>query len=125
MAYDVRQWPSTVYPGEVNEECPEAREAIDVLLRKMTASGPSPEAYQVKNLGKRMDGLWQINLKVEKRQIRILYAPDGQLIVLFRIHKKSSAQEQTRAYDLAKARKREYEAEVKRLKKVHEQKRLR
>jgi len=110
MAYDVRQWPETVYPGEVDRECPEAKEVIAVLIRNMRNSGPSPEGYQVKNLGRKMDGLWQINLKVQKRQIRVLYAPYGAVIVLFRIHKKGSPQEQQHAYGLAKDRKREYEA---------------
>ena len=48
-------------------------------------------------------------LKVQKRQVRVLYAPYGQTIVLFRIHKKGSPQEQTRAYDLAKKRKQDHE----------------
>ena|SRR5258708_7435484 len=119
MAYNVLQWPDSVYPGEVDAECPEARAVIDVLLLKMRQSGPSPNGYQVKTLGKRTGGLWQINLKVEKRQVRILYAPYGQSIVLFRIHKKSSPQEQARAYEVAKTRKLEYEAELERLKAKH------
>jgi hypothetical protein len=56
-----------------------------------------------------MGGLWQINLKKQRRQIRVLYAPYGHTIVLFRIHRKGSVEEQDRAYDLAKIRKREYE----------------
>jgi hypothetical protein len=113
MAHDVRQWPSSVYPGEVDDECPEAKPVIAVLIQNLSTEGPSPAAYQVKNLGRKMDGLWQINLRVEGRQVRVLFAPYGQLIVLFRIHKKSSPAEQTRAYELARKRKREYEAEVK------------
>ena len=109
MPHDVRQWPRTVYPGEADRECPEAKEVIDTLLLNMRREGPSPSGYQVKTLGARMAGLWQINLKVEKRQVRVLYAPYGETIVLFRIHKKGSPQEQTRAYDLAKRRKTEYE----------------
>jgi hypothetical protein len=109
MPHDVRQWPNSVYPGEVDSECPEARQVIDTLILNLRRNGPSPEGYRAKNLGKRMGGLWQINLKVEKRQVRILYAPYGLVIVLFRIHKKGSRQEQQRAYELAKDRKREYE----------------
>jgi hypothetical protein len=109
MAYDVRQWPNSVYPGEVNRECPEALEVIDTLLRNMMRCGPSPAGYQVKALGAKKGGLWQINLKVEKRQIRVLYAPDGHAIILFRIHKKGSPQEQQRAYELAVKRKADYE----------------
>jgi hypothetical protein len=113
MASDVRQWPDSIYPGEVDSECPEAKEVIDVLLLNFREQGPSPDGYQVKALGKKKEGLWQINLKVEKRQVRVLYAPYKQTIILFRIHKKSSPQEQNQAYELAKKRKREYEAEVK------------
>lgn len=109
MAYDVRRWPGSVYPGEVDAECPEALEVIDLLILRMKAQGPSPIGYRVKVLGARMGGLWQINLKVQKRQVRVLYAPYGQTIVLFRIHKKGSPQEQTRAYDLAKKRKQDHE----------------
>src|SRR5690348_14573966 len=98
MDYAVRKYPATVYPGEVDEECPEARPVIDVLISVMGRDGPSPEVYRVKTLGKKNGGLWQINLKVDGRQIRILYAPYGKDIVIFRIHKKGSPQEQERAY---------------------------
>jgi hypothetical protein len=113
MPYDILQWPATVYPGEVQAECPEAAEVIDVLIGQMRARGPSPDGYSVKNLGKRKGGLWQINLKVEKRQARILYAPYQGKIVLFRIHKKGSGAEQDRAYDLAMKRKSEYDQKQK------------
>jgi hypothetical protein len=109
MVYHVDQWPEGVYPDEVRAECPEAEATIDVLIGKMKSVGPSPDGYQVKPLGKKLGGLWQINLKVEKRQVRILYAPYHDTIVFFRIHKKSSPQEQERAYKLAQKRKREYE----------------
>jgi hypothetical protein len=89
------------YPGEVDSECPEAGAIIDALIRNLALQGPVPAGYRVKPLGKRQQGLWQINLKVEKRQVRILYAPYGETIVLFRIHKKGSPQEQERAYGLA------------------------
>src|SRR6266850_2747893 len=114
MAYDVRQWPRSVYPGEVDRECPEAREVIEALLLNLRQQGPSPAGYRVKTLGSKIGGLWQINLKMRGRQIRVLYAPDGQTIVLFRIHKKGSPQEQDRAYELAIQRKREYEREKQR-----------
>ena len=115
MPHDVRQWPNSVYPGEATVECPEALHVIDVLLVNFTRHGPSPDGYSVKTLGKELGGLWQINLKVQKRQVRVLYAPYGQQIVLFRIHKKSSAPEQRRAYGLAIQRKREFEAEKERV----------
>lgn len=109
MAHTVLQWPSSVYPGEVDDECPEAKAVIDALILNLGKQGPSPEGYRVKPLGQKVGGLWQINLKVEKRQVRVLYAPYEKTIVLFRIHKKGSPQEQTRAYQLAQKRKREYE----------------
>src|SRR5215470_4365237 len=108
--YDVRRWPDSVYPGEVSAECPEAREVIDTLILRLRSQGPSPPGYQVKTLGAKMGGLWQINLRVMSRQVRVLYAPYDRVIVIFRIHKKGSPQEQTRAYELAKRRKREYDS---------------
>jgi hypothetical protein len=111
MAYELLQWPDTVYPGEVQSECPDALPVIDALLRNIQTHGPSPDGYQVKNLGQRMSGLWQINLRVRNQQVRVLYAPYDKQIVLFRIHKKTSPQEQMRAYDLGQKRKREFEAE--------------
>jgi hypothetical protein len=112
MGHSVRQWPGGVYPGEIDAECPEARADIDVLIRRMEIEGPSPPGYNVKTLGKKMGGLWQINLKVEKRQIRVLYSPYYRDIVIFRIHKKGSSQEQNRAYKLAIERKKEYEKKL-------------
>jgi hypothetical protein len=91
-------------------ECPEAKAVIAVLLQKFRDCGPSPPGYAVKTLGRQNHGLWQVNLKIKKRQIRVLYAPYHQMIVLFRIHKKGSPQEQERAYELAGNRKREFEA---------------
>jgi hypothetical protein len=109
MTHTVEQWPGGVYPGEIRAECPQAEATIDVLIGRMMTAGPNPHGYKVKLLGRRRGGLWQINLKVETRQVRILYAPYDNKIVIFRIHKKSSPQEQERAYDLAQARKRDYE----------------
>ncbi len=109
MPYDVLNYPDSVWPGEALAECPEARASLSVLIRKMMDHGPSPGGYAIKTLGKAHGKLWQINLKVEKRQVRVLYAPYIQKIVIFRIHKKSSPQEQQRAYALAAKRKREYE----------------
>ena len=110
MPHDVREWPpGTVYPGEVLSECPEAQVEIDLFLLRLCQHGPSPEGFNVKPLGAKLGGLWQCNMKVAGRQVRILYAPYGGTIVLFRIHKKSSKQEQNRAYAKAVDRKRKYE----------------
>ena len=109
MAYDVRQYPKSVYPSEVQSECPEAETQIDVLIGKLKEFGPSPPGYSVKNLGKQKANIWQINLRAGKRQVRILYGVYGNKIIIFRIHKKSSPPEQKRAYELAVKRKKEYE----------------
>jgi hypothetical protein len=108
MPHELRQWPPSVYPTEI-EEFPEAREAIDAALNEMRLQGPSPLGYHVKNLGRSKNFLWQLNLKVQKRQIRILYAPYKNTIVVFRIHKKSSPQEQQDAYIVAMNRKKQAE----------------
>jgi phage-related protein len=108
MAYDLRQWPYNVYPGELGE-FPEAVADIDVALSALRNHGPQPDGYAFKALGKTKGGLWQINLRAKGRQIRILYAPYGGMIVIFRIHKKSSPQEQQRAYELAMSRKKQAE----------------
>jgi len=112
MPYALKQRPASVYPDEMRDECPEAEVEIDVLLQSMAQHGPSPPGYAIKTLGAQLGGLWQANLKIEKRQVRILYAPYGTDIVLFRIHKKSSPREQRRAYTLAMKRKAEYEEAV-------------
>jgi|ERR1035437_6296264 hypothetical protein len=104
MAHDLRQWPATVYPGETSE-FPEAIPDIDVALLALRREGPAPDGFSFKPLGKKKGGLWQINLRVNRRQIRILYAPYGKAIVIFRIHKKSSPQEQQQAYALSMTRK--------------------
>lgn len=109
MPHAVLQFPPGIYPAEVEAECPEAAAAIAVLIMELEKQGPSPDGYRFKNLGKRKSYLWQINLKGEGRQVRILYAPYKKKIVIFRIHKKSSPQEQQHAYDLAVARKRQYD----------------
>ena len=104
MAHELQQWPADVYPDET-EEFPEAGPNIDSALLELHKQGPSPLGYHVKNLGKKKGGLWQLNLKVQRKQIRILYAPYKGFIVVFRIHKKGSPQEQQAAYEVAMSRK--------------------
>ena len=104
MSFVLQQWPQTVYPDEA-DELPSAKMVIDVALKNLAQYGPKPEGYSVKNLGKKKGCLWQLNLKVEKQQIRILFAPYNKTIVVFKIHKKSSPQEQDRAYADAMKRK--------------------
>jgi hypothetical protein len=114
MAYQVHQWPpKTVYPGEAMQ-FPEAKVMIDVLIQvRFRQDGPRPLGYSFKPLGKQLDGLWQINLKVKRRQIRILYAPYDQTITVFHIHKKASRQDQQNGYAVARRRKQQYEAWIK------------
>lgn len=105
MSYELRQWPGNVYPGEC-AEFPDAQADIDVALRALQRDGPQSEEFSFKTLGKAKGYLWQINLKVRKKQIRILYAPYNRtMIIVFHIHKKSSPQEQQRAYEKAMRRK--------------------
>jgi hypothetical protein len=104
MPHELKQWPADVYPNET-EEFPEAGADIDAALLELHRQGPSPLGYHVKNLGKTKNGLWQLNMKVQRKQIRILYAPYKGFIVIFKIHKKSSPQEQQAAYQVAMARK--------------------
>src|SRR5262245_52043516 len=108
MPHKLLQWPSTVYPNEA-VEIVDAREAIDVALRNLSRYGPSPDGYNSKPLGKKMNYLWQLNLRAAGRQVRILYCPYGDAITIFRIHKKSSPQEQKAAYKLAIERKKEFD----------------
>ena len=115
MPHAVLQFPAGIYPAEVEAECPEARATIAVLIGELGRHGPSPEGYSVKNLGKKKGYLWQINLKVEQRQVRVLYAPYKDKIVIFRLHKKGSPQEQQHAYDVAMKRKAEYDELQKKL----------
>ena len=104
MPHELKQWPADVYSNEI-EEFPEAGAEIDAALLELHRQGPSPLGYHVKNLGKTKNGLWQLNMKVQRKQIRILYAPYKGFIVIFKIHKKSSPQEQQAAYQVAMARK--------------------
>lgn len=109
MPHAVLQYPPGIYPAEIRDECPEAEPVLVALILEMRKQGPSPEGYAVKNLGKRKGYLWQVNLRVERRQVRVLYAPYKDEIVIFRTHKKGSPQEQQRAYEIALSRKNEYD----------------
>lgn len=103
-SYVLKQWPTKVYEKEIDPVW-RAQAVIDVLLSKMRSDGPNPPGYKSKHHGKQFAYIWQINLKVDQRQIRILYAQYGLYIVILHIHKKSSPQEQTAGYAAAVARK--------------------
>jgi len=112
MPYDLCQWPDGVYPGELGQfQSPLAD--IDMALQTLKADGTRTEIYSVKNLGKLKEYLWQLNLRSDGQQIRILFAPYNKMIVVFLIHKKSSPEEQQRAYKLAMKRKRQLDNEMK------------
>lgn len=112
MLYKLYQWPASVYPGEA-DEIPDAKVDIDVALNSLKQFGPQRAEYGAKNLGKQKAYLWQINFKVNRKQIRILYAPYAEAIVVFRIHTKTSPQEQKHAYELAVKRKKHVDLLVK------------
>ena len=112
MAWWLRQWPGSVYPKEAND-LPDAAPEIDAALRALSRNGPKLEEYGAKCLGQSQDGLWQLGFKVNRKRIRILYAPYGDVIVVFRIHPKTSPQEQERAYTLARERKKQAERRIK------------
>lgn len=108
-AYVLKKWPDRVYPGEIDSAW-NADAKIDVFLNEMKKYGPAPEGYATKHHNKSKRYIWQSNLKVDGRQIRILYAQYNKVIVLLHIHKKSSPQEQERGYAVAISRKKEADA---------------
>lgn len=109
MAYDLKCWPDSVSRKEINDLPTGARAEVKVALRELQRFGPSPPARTVKNLGKAKDGLWQLNLKVNREQIRLLYFPwGGRIIVVLSVFKKTSKLQQ-REYETAMQRKKEAE----------------
>lgn len=114
MAWWLRQWPASVYPREA-DDLPDEKPDIDAALRALSRFGPQREEYGAKCLGQGQDGLWQLGFKVNRKRIRILYAPYGDVIAIFRIHPKTSPQEQERAYALARDRKKQAERRMKEL----------
>ena len=109
FVYTLKKWPNNVYPGEIDVTW-NAAVTIDVFLNEVMSQGPAPLGYKTKHHGKAMRSIWQLNLKVKGRQIRVLYAQYDKVIVLLHIHKKSSPQEQQAGYALAIARKKETDA---------------
>ena len=100
----LKQWSDRVREKEVDPVW-RADAAIDVLLNRMRSEGPKPLGYKWNHHGKKLSYIWQINLKVEQRQIRVLFANYGLYIVILHIHKKSSTQEQAAGYVTAIRRK--------------------
>jgi len=104
--YVLKKWPNKVYPGEVDPTW-SAGPVIDVFLNEVRKHGPAPLGYNTKHHGKKMLYIWQLNLKIKGRQIRVLYGQYDNIIVFLHFHKKSSAQEQRAGYKIAVERKKE------------------
>jgi phage-related protein len=99
MPYRLLCLPERVSKKEIEklETAPKAE--VKAALRDMQRFGPSPEGRNVKNLGKDVGYLWQMNLKANREQIRILYFPHGASdIVIVSVFMKTSPQEQEREY---------------------------
>lgn len=76
-----------------------------VMLRAMRSNGPMPEEYSVKPLRAHLHGIKQVNLKIKREQIRVLFMTAGQQIVVLHVFKKTSPQVETRGYEKALDRK--------------------
>lgn len=87
-----------------------ARTAVFVMLREMQREGPHPSTYSTKPLPRHLHGLTQANLKINREQIRVIYAVYGTRIVVLSVFKKTSPQVERREYETALARKKTVEA---------------
>lgn len=108
MSYDIRQWPGSVFK-EIADLPVAAETAVLVMLREMRVSGPMPEEYNIKPLRGHLHGLKQVNLKINREQIRVLFSIYGQQIVVLHVFKKTSPQIETRGYEKALDRKAQLE----------------
>lgn len=110
MPYALKCWPESVYRKEVLDLPADIRAPVVEALRRLRTEGVRPVGYSCKPLGRSLRGIWQMNFKTERNeQMRLLYFAEGQEIVLLTVFKKTSEQEEQRAYELAKKRKREAE----------------
>jgi phage-related protein len=109
MPYTISQWSDSVQRKEIEGLPLDASNAVLVMLRTMRRDGPKPSGYKIKPLAKRLHGLSQANLKVNKEQIRVLFSVYGQRIVVLHVFKKTSPQAEQRAYQLALDRKKTVE----------------
>ena len=106
MSYRVSCFPERVDAKEIDALETGLRREAKAAIRDLARSGPAPPGRTVKKLGKQLGYLWQMNLKVNREQLRILYFPHGQNeIVLVSVFTKGSPQEQQRAYETAVRRK--------------------
>jgi len=110
MPYELKYWPESIPKREIEALPTAARAELKAALLDLARFGPNPPARNVKNLGKANAGLWQLNLKVNKEQIRLLYFPwGGRIVVVVSAFKKTSKQLQEREYQTAMSRKKEAE----------------
>lgn len=110
MPYTVHQWPASIKKDEIDALPVAAATAVLVMLRVMRERGPRPEEYNVKPLSGRLHGLNQVNMKINKEQIRVLFSVyDKFQVVVFHVFKKTSPQIEQRGYDKALGRKRQAE----------------
>ena len=110
MPYTIHSWPPGLPKDEIEALPMEAQAAIAVMFREMRRRGPRPEEYNVKPLSRRLRGLNQANMKINREQIRLLFSVYGTRIVIFHVFKKTSPQLEQRGYDKALARKRSAES---------------
>lgn len=110
MPYRLKCHPERVSTKEINGLAKDLKIEVKAALRDMQRFGPRPEGRDVKTLGKQIGQLWQMNLKVNREQIRILYFPNGTAeIVLVSVFTKTSPQEEDREYERAVRRRAEAE----------------
>jgi len=109
MAFTIHQWPANIQRKEIEGLPSQAATAVLVMLRAMSTAGPQPEEYATKQLGKRLRGLIQANMRINKEQIRVLYAVFGNKIFVLHVFKKTSQQIEDRGYERAIGRKKTVE----------------
>lgn len=107
MPYEVKCYPDAVGRKEIKNLPIEARAEVASAIRDLATYGPEPPARETKTLkGKHLKGLWQLSLKVNKEQIRLVYFVWGEaIIVVVSVFKKTSPQLQDREHATAAERK--------------------
>src|SRR5438132_9811885 len=110
MPYTIHCWPPGVQRDEIEALPVGAQAAIAVMFREMRRRGPRPEEYRVKPLSRQLRGLNQVNLKINREQIRLLFSVYATRIVIFHVFRKTSPQVEQRGYDKALARKKSAES---------------
>lgn len=89
MPYSIHQWPPSVQKDEIDALPTAASVAIMVMFREMRSRGHRPGEYKIKPLAKKLRGLNQVNMKINREQIRVLFSVYGNRIVVFHVFKSS------------------------------------